>query len=95
MPVVDIYGDGDHDDTVALQKLIEGHNVRFPNGELVSKDLTGGTYLISDSLRVDSGDRFSIIGATLIAAGEMRDLSMIVNTGGTVNIHCCNLVRQR
>lgn len=44
-----LYGDNEHDDTKALQALLDGETVYTPTGEVVRR-LDGGTYLLISTL---------------------------------------------
>jgi hypothetical protein len=50
-----LYGDGIHDDTDALQALIDGKPVNWSTGERASMPLTDRTFVISNTLVFKEG----------------------------------------
>lgn len=57
-----LWGDGKHDDTVALNAWAAGRPVRRPDGSDVGKVLHGGRFLVSDTIyftRTDEGCQFT------------------------------------
>lgn len=66
-----LYGDGIHDDTKALQALFDREKVIIENDLISAKMpyyLTGGTYLISDSIHIREG--ISVTKTTFIYTGK-------------------------
>lgn len=48
-----LWGDGIHDDTRAMQAFLDGKPVvRADNGQRLSRYLTGGTYMVTNTLRL-------------------------------------------
>lgn len=47
-----LYGDGTHDDTLALEALLNGRPVRQQNGRVV-QDLPPGVYLATRTIELD------------------------------------------
>lgn len=71
-----LYGDGVHDDTVALESWMNGQPVIHPNGNPVDPhNLVGGTYDISRPVSVVSAGPTATLRDVTIRAGNGEWLS--------------------
>jgi len=52
-----LYGDGQHDDTVALNAWIQGKPVRYANGALVGNVISGKEFRVSGVIDFTKGRR--------------------------------------
>lgn len=67
-----LYGDGVHDDTKALQALINGAaKVVRPDGTVHGRRLIGGAYRVTDTLQMGQARNF-----------EMRDITLVADVKG-------------
>lgn len=68
-----LWGDGMHDDTLALQAIFDGKPVfgAEPFSEGGSVYLSGGIYRISSTILIGAGAH-TVIGSTFIAAPELE-----------------------
>ena len=48
-----LWGDGLHDDTEALQALIDGKNVRWSTGEEVEDRIINKTFMLTDTIHME------------------------------------------
>lgn len=53
-----LYGDGKHDDTLALQAWFNGEDVEWPDGTPVGNRIEGKRFIIHDTVHVDSSNIF-------------------------------------
>lgn len=68
-----LYGDGEHDDTEALQAWYDGGIVVWPNGRAVQSHIVRGTFAVSGSIVISSwGGSRRLENATIERRGWFR-----------------------
>lgn len=58
-----LWGDGEHDDTAALQHFLDGGEVQRPDGTVVRGWVDGGHFRCTDTLHIRAGQAFRVRGA--------------------------------
>lgn len=88
-----LYGDGVHDDTRALQALFDRKKVIIENDLISAKMpyyLTGGTYLISDSIHIREG--ISVTRTTFIYTG--KPVKSIIYLESYCSMYYCTVINE-
>lgn len=64
-----LWGDGIHDDTVALQTFVDGGRVVRPDGLALAGVLSAGSFLVSSTINMDKARDVAIRDSSFIGRG--------------------------